>query len=251
MKNLKLSQEWLTKLLPEGLPYPSSTLISGPGGSGKPLIGFAFVHDWLKAGGNVIFIALQYAETRFVKTSLKKLYNMDADEYQNKLAYIQFDHNLKSWEKINKNTLKANLLKPDVWEKVIKEVEDALDHSGDLGTMVFASALNLLLFSKTYKEINLDNFEKLLKDDKRRTYLFSVSTSAFGKDIKRWEAAADNLLFARLDENMKLYLNIDTINNVKVKPKEIQVPVRKEILGEIKEVAEGTRKREIPEIRKI
>jgi len=60
MKKLKLHHRWLNEMLPEGLPYPTSTLISGPGGSGKPLIDFAFVHDWLKAGGNVIFIPLQY-----------------------------------------------------------------------------------------------------------------------------------------------------------------------------------------------
>jgi len=180
MKKLKLSQEWLIKLLPEGLPYPSSTLISGPGGSGKPLIGFSFIYDWLKAGGNVVFIALQYAETKFVKTSLRQLYNMDVDSYAGKVAYIQFGHNIETWEKINQNTLRANLLKPDIWEK-----------------------------------------------------------------------AADNLMFARMEEKMKLYLSIDKINNEKVEPEEIQVPVKREILEQIKEVAECTRKREIPEIRKI
>ncbi|OPL17434.1 MAG: hypothetical protein AVO38_00130 [delta proteobacterium ML8_D] len=251
MKNLKLSHEWLVKLLPEGLPCPSSTLISGPGGSGKPLIGFAFVYDWLKAGGNVLFIALQYAETKFVKTSLMQLYNMDVENYQGKVAYIQFGHDLDRWEKINKNTLRANLLKPDIWEEAIKEAESFPDHSDEPGTLVFASALNLLLFSPTYRETNLDKIEKLLLEDKRRTYLFSVSTSAFGKDIKRWEKAADNLMFARMEEKMKLYLSIDKINNEKVEPEEIQVPVKREILEQIKEVAEGTRKREIPEIRKI
>jgi len=97
MKNLKLNQDWLVKLLPEGLPYPTSTLISGPGGSGKPLIGFAFVSDWLKAGGNVIFIALQYPETKFVKASLNKIYNIDVDNYSDNIAYIQFNHNIDSW----------------------------------------------------------------------------------------------------------------------------------------------------------
>lgn len=38
---LKIHQPWLNELLPEGLPYPTTTLISGPGGSGKPLVGFA------------------------------------------------------------------------------------------------------------------------------------------------------------------------------------------------------------------
>jgi len=52
MDTLKLEEEWLQKILPEGLVYPSSTLISGPGGSGKPLVEYAFVASWLKAGGS-------------------------------------------------------------------------------------------------------------------------------------------------------------------------------------------------------
>jgi KaiC/GvpD/RAD55 family RecA-like ATPase len=251
MRMLKLSHDWLAGLLPEGLPYPSSTLISGPGGSGKPLIGFAFVYDWLTAGGNVVFIALQYAETKFVKTSLMQLYHMDVDDCPGKVAYIQFGHDLDTWEKINKNTLRANLLKPDIWDDAMKEAGNSLDRQDEPGTLVFASALNLLLFSPTYREINLNKFEKLLRDDKSRTYLFSVSTSAFGDDIKKWEKAADNLMFASMKEKMELYLSIDKINNVNVTPKEIQVPVKREILEEIKEVAESTRKREIPKISKI
>jgi len=65
-----------------------------------------------------------------------------------------------------------------------------------------------LLFSPTYKKLSLDKLEKFLSEDKKRTYLFSVSISAFREDIKRWEKAADNLMFARMEEPMKLYLKI-------------------------------------------
>lgn len=43
MKKLKANIKWLNELLPEGISIPSSTLISGPGGTGKPLVEFAFV----------------------------------------------------------------------------------------------------------------------------------------------------------------------------------------------------------------
>lgn len=79
-------------------------------------------------------------------------------------------------------------------------------NGGDLGTLVSASALNLLLFSPTYKKLNLDKFERLLSEDKKRTYLFSVSTDAFREDIKRWEKTADNLMIARMEKPMKRYL---------------------------------------------
>jgi hypothetical protein len=36
MKNLKINISWLEELLPEGMMIPSSTMISGPGGTGKP-----------------------------------------------------------------------------------------------------------------------------------------------------------------------------------------------------------------------
>ncbi len=77
---------------------------------------------------------------------------------------------------------------------------------GDLGTLVSTSSLNLLLFSPTYKKLNLDKCEKLLSEDKKRTYLFSVSTDAFREDIKRWEKTADNLMIARMEKPMKRYL---------------------------------------------
>lgn len=251
MKKLELHQAWLNKVLSEGLPYPTSTLNSGPGGSGKPLIGFAFVYDWLKAGGNVIFIPLQYPEMKLVKTSLMRLYDLNIDEYWNKIAYIRLNPDLDRWEKTNGNTLEANLLKPDVWDEAINEAERLLADGGDLGTMVFASALNLLLFSPTYKKLNVDKFEKLLSEDKKRTYLFSVSTDAFREDIKRWEKAADNLMFTRMEKPMKLYLKIDKIENKQVSSEEIPVPIEKEILEELKEVAESVRKREIPKLMKI
>src|SRR6056297_2427227 len=125
MKRLKLYQDWLNELfLKETWPILSSTLISGPGGSGKPLIGFAFVYDWLKAGGNVIFIPLQYPNTDFVKTSLKKLYDLDIKNYFKNIFYVQFDYNIKTTKKINKNLIKANLLKPGTWEEVVNKGEE-------------------------------------------------------------------------------------------------------------------------------
>ncbi len=147
--------------------------------------------------------------------------------------------------------IKANLLKPDVWDETINRAENFLHEKSDLGFLVFASALNLLLFSPTYKKLNLDKFEKVLTEDKKKTYIFSVSTSAFREDIRKWEKAADNLMFARMQEPMKLYLRIDKMGNRRVSLKEVQVPMKKEVLEEIKKVAESTRKREIPKLRRI
>ena len=251
MKKLKLKQNWLNELLPEGLPYPSSTLISGPGGSGKPLIGFAFVSDWLEAGGNVVFIPLQYPRMELVKTSLQQLYHFNIGKYLRQVAFIQFNPDLDRQKKVDEKTIEANILKSDVWDKVINEIENLLSDECHLGTLIFASALNLLLFSPTYNKLNSDKFERIIREDKSRTYILSVSTSAFKKDIEKWEKAADNLMFARMEKPMKLYLRITKIENREISSKEIQVPMNKGMLENIKEVAESTRKREIPKLRKI
>lgn len=251
MKKLKIDQDWLNNLIPDGMPYPSSTLISGPGGSGKPLIGLAFVSNWLKAGGNVIFIPLQYSETSFINTSISQIYNLSLDNYLEKIAYIQFNYKLSSWKKINENTVQANLLKPNIWEKAMKEAEKSLFRENKVGTLVFASALNLLLFSPTYKKSILDKLEKILKKDKKKSYIFTVSTSAFREEIKRWENAADNLMFVRMEKPMKLYLRIERIINNIASSKEVPVPINRKILEEIKDVAEEVRKKDIPNLQKI
>jgi len=196
-------------------------------------------------------IPLQYPEMTLVKTSLKRLYDLDIDEYSNKLAYIRLNPDLDTWRKINGNTLEASLLKPDVWDEAISEGESLLASGGGLGAMVVASALNLLLFSPTYKNLNVEKFENLLSEDKRGTYLFSVSTGAFREDIERWEKAADNLMFARMEKPMRLYLKIARIENKAVSSDETQVPIEREILEEIKEIAESVRSKGIPKLMKI
>jgi len=155
MTKLKTNINWLDELLPEGILIPSSTLISGPGGTGKPLVEFAFVAAWLKAGGSLIGIPLQYPTGELVKTAMKKLYNMDLVNYHGKVVYIQFDPDVNGYEKTGKDTLKANMVKPQIWDETIEEAENMLDKTG-LGTMVFGSALNLLLFSQAYKDSMLN-----------------------------------------------------------------------------------------------
>lgn len=250
MESVRMEYDWLRERLPDGFPYPSSTLISGPGGTGKPLLEFAFVASWLGAGGSAISIPLQYPTAEFVGTSMKKLYDVDVKDYRSKMAFIQFDPTTDTWEKIGGHALKANLLKADVWDGAIAEAEELIEGGGP-GTMVFGSALNLLLFSPTYKDRTLGKLQSMIERDKSRTYLFSVSTSAFAHEIEIWEKAADNLMFTRMEKPMRLFLAISKMKGVRFSPEEVEVPVSREALEEIKEVAETTRKRTIPRIAKI
>lgn len=250
MQRFKTGYKWLDKLMPEGLPVPSSTLISGPGGTGKPLVSFAFVSAWLKYGGSAIGIPLQYPSLEFVGDAMARLYDVDVKNYRGKLAYIQFDPKFSYIEKVSDNTVKANLLKPKVWDEAVKEAGKLVEKS-DLGTMIFGSALNLLLFSPTYKDIMIEKLKEIIEKDKTKTYLFSVSTSAFREKIRTLERAADNLMFTRIEKPMKLFFRISKMKGLEFSKEEIRVPIPKELLNGIKVVAEKTRNRMIPIIRKV
>jgi KaiC/GvpD/RAD55 family RecA-like ATPase len=250
MTNLKINIKWLDELLPEGILVPSSTLISGPGGTGKPLVEFAFVAAWLKAGGSLIGIPLQYPKGEMVKTAMKKLYSMDLNDYRGKIVYIQFDPDVDGFEQIADDTLKANMVKPQIWDETVEVAEKMVDKTAP-GTMVFGSALNLLLFSKTYKESMLNKLRDILQNDKSRTYAFAVSTTALAKEIRILENVADNLMFTRMEKTMKLFLKVDRMKGVSFSSKEKEVPISSEMFKEISEIAEMTRKTRIPEIMKI
>jgi len=211
---------------------------------------FAFVAAWLKQGGSIIGLPLQYPTMEFVKDAMLMLHNIDIDNYAGRVAYIQFDPKINAIESLNKDTIRANLLKPDIWDKAIQWT-DKMIANNDLGTMVFGSALNLLLFSPTYKNSMIEKLKAVIQEDKTRSYIFSVSNNVFKDDIALWENAADNLMFTRMEKPMKLFLSIARMKDVKFSNEEVKVPVSRDILEEIKKVAETTRVKSIPVLIKI
>ncbi len=65
------------------------------------------------------------------------------------------------------------------------------------------------------------------------------------------EYASDSLMFTRMEKPMKLFFNIERMTSIKFSDKEVNVPISKGILKEIKDVAEGSRKRILPKLKKI
>ena len=251
MKRLALHVPWLKDMLPEGIQIPGSTLISGPGGTGKPLVEFAFVTSWLEAGGSLIGIPLQYPTGELVRKSLYNLYGVDIHRFGDRVVMVQFDPGEKSCRQAENHTLMANLLDPEAWDETIRTAEHMLGHASGPGTMVFGSALNLLLFSPTYGEAILKKMQDLLRDDKERSYFFAVSTTVYEDKIRLLEEAADNLMFTRMEKPMRLFLQINRMKGVRFLPEEREVPISEKMLREIKQIAESTRTTRIPEIRKI
>jgi archaellum biogenesis ATPase FlaH len=245
-----IGYQWLNKIMPEGLLVPSSTLISGPGGTGKPLVAFALISSWLKKGGNVIMASLQYSSSEFTIESMKKIYNIDLDEYKEHVFYVNLDPSISFIKETEKMECDVNLLKPEVWDEVNEKAEKNFDKS-DLGTLFSGAALNLLLFSKTYRDILLEKLKELISQDKTKSYLFTVSTSAFKRKIRVLEDSADNLLFTRMEKPIKLFVRIARAKNVDFSGEEIEVPLKTKDLQTIKKLSEQSRTNLIPTISKI
>ena len=249
MKRLKLEYHRLWKLLPGGLPLPSSTLITGKGGTGKPLVELAFIASWLKNGGSAIGIPLQFRTMEFVKNAMLNLYGIDLQDYKGRIAYVGFDSMVAGTERISDDTFKTNLLIPELWDESIEAASNLIENKTEL--LVFGSALNLLLFSPTYKDRMHNKIREILETDKTKSYIFSVSNNVLGDEIATWEKAADNLIFTRVENPMRLFLRISRVKNAPFSTEEVKVPISQGMLKEMKAVAGATRKRTIPVIMNI
>ena len=237
--------------MPDGLPTHTSTLISGPGGSGKPLIGNSFVAAWLAKGGSVVFMSLQYPSMDFVFNSLRIVNHLDLADFTGKLAFITLDATIAGMEEPIGSELKANLVKPGIWNAVIERACSMVPADGP-GILVFGSALNLLLFSPSYGAAVLERMKATVRDDKRRTYMFSVSTTAKKEEIAQLEQEADNLFLARsLKEPFRLFFRIVRLKDTTVSTDEVPVPIPPAALKDVKAVADYSRKRVIPLISRM
>jgi len=58
-------------------------------------------------------------------------------------------------------------------------------------------------------------------------------------------------MFTRMEKPMRLFFRISRMKEIKFSSEETEVPISKEMLEEISKAAEATRKKRIPEIRKI
>jgi len=250
LNSIYTQQEWFDRLLPEGVPIPSTTLLSGPGGSGKPLIGNVLVAAWLRQGGSVVFMSLQYPDRSFIASSLKSVTQLDLDDYQDRIAFIELDASLEDMAPAAGNHFKANVVKPEVWDAALARACGMVPAQGP-GILVFASALNLLLFSPTYGRVILEKIKSTIGAHKC-TYLFSTSTTAKAEEIAELEATADNLVMTRSERQpFRLYMQIKRMKNATFLPGEIEVPIPANVLLEVKEIADYSRKRIIPMISKI
>ena len=250
MKKLRIGIEWIDDILPDGFPMNTSTLVSGPGGSGKPLIGYIFALGWLKNGGKTIFI-LTSTTLEYLKKTME-LIGLDLNEYREKIFFIELEPSIDGIEKISPEHIKANFVKPKIWDEMLSIANLYLESErNELGIMVVGAALNLLFFSEKYRMKIYNKIKETLEKNKNKTYFFTVNSDAFKPMIEKLEDSVDNLMFSRMEMPMKLYLRIARMKGVSFKTEEVKVPLSKEILESIKKEAERGKKDLIPIIRKI
>ena len=249
--NIRIDVDWFDRLIPEGFLNPSSILLSGPGGSGKPLIGNLITSTWLRQGGSVVFMSLQYPDHSFIVASLLGISHLDVNQYKQQTAFIELDVSLDNISEVKGNHFKANLVKPTVWDTALKKAIRMVPNEGP-GVLVFGSALNLLLFSPTYGEEILKKVKTLFSEPQNESYLFSTSTTAKEEQILELEAVSENLISTWSEKSThKLFMKIEKMKEVPFSKEQIEVPFPVELLQEVKEVADHSRKRVIPQIMKI
>lgn len=254
-RKLHTGYEWLDRLMPEGIPIPASILISGPGGSGKPLVGLAMVAAWLRQGGKVVLVPLQYPDRAFAEGDLAKLYGLRLRDYAGSFFFVKLSLDLEpkaqAVERVAPDEVRANLVNPTVFAHALALATETLGES-TLGTLVFGTALNLLLFSPTYGEKTLAWLQDMLRNDKSCTYLFTVSSSALREKIEALEQVADHLLYAEIVRpERRLRFWVARLRGASHVEEPGWAPFDQKTLAEMKETADESRVANIPAIRKI
>lgn len=233
---MKLSDALLKNILPEGLPIPSSTVFTGPAGSGKPIIALAIISSWLKNGGSVVAAPLQFPNQEFISGILKDFYETEIRKYEQNFVYVQFDTNIDSVETVSQNQMKANLIKPENWDRMIAEAKKMTKKS-DLGLMLFSTALNLPLFSPTYSDRLMDKIQQMF-DAREMTYVFCVSTSMLKKEAVEVGEMADNQIEVWFSERAKnLLLKVKKMKDVAYLKDEIEAPFTQAKLEETEKIS--------------
>jgi len=207
--------------------------------------------SWLQSGGSVVVMSLQYPTHEFVKTSIKNITGIDLNNYSQNVIFIQLDTEICGYEIVNSQLINANLVKPDIWDESINMAIKHLPDNGP-GILIFASALNLLLFSPSYGNAIFSKIKETIKTNTRLTYIISVSTSAKKEQIKQLETMADNLILSRSDKSpFRLYMTIKRLTDGHFNNSEIQIPVTENTLKSIKEMANHSKGKVLPAIMKI
>jgi len=190
LKSLKITQSWLNDLIPEDIKIPSTTVVNGPAGAAKAIIGSMMATSWLKQGGSLIHVLTNF--NRDHAERLLSYSNVKSEETKGKIVYVNFDPKIKNHKQTSDDEFRANLLKPEVFSKVLKKSNKILSDS-NTEILTYMTALNMLLFSKTYiKDVLATYFAKI---NKNSFNLFTFSDNVFADEMNGIREKADNIFY--------------------------------------------------------
>ena len=245
---------WFDSLLPSGVPVPSSIVVSGPSGTGKPFVGLALAGSWLRQGGRVIFIPIHSPYPGLFERGLQSLYGLSLREYSDSHFFILLDTDLdpreESVEVAGGNAIRCNFLNPMLWREALEVASASMEGEGPI--LIFTCALNLLMMSPTYGE----DFFLMLLDTIREpgswTYLLTASSSILLKKIVVLEQAADHLFVMKgVPEDHRVYLRAARVRDAGFYSATVPILTMPGFVGELKNEAVASRRILIPEVSRV
>jgi KaiC/GvpD/RAD55 family RecA-like ATPase len=245
---------WFDSLLPSGVPTPSSIVISGPSGTGKPFVGLAFAGSWLRQGGRVIFIPVHSAYPELFEMGLRSMYDLSLQDYPESHFFILLDTDLDPREESVKveggNAIRCNLLNPKVWQEALAVASTSMEGDGPI--LIFTSALNLLLMSPTYGEQFFLMLVNTIRNPGGWTYLLTVSSSILLKKSIILEQAADHLfLMERVPKDRRVHLRAARVRDTGFHSAPVPIPAMPEFIEELKNQAVASRRILIPKVSSV
>ena len=254
MTNFVTRLGWFDSIVPSGVPVPSSILISGPSGTGKPFVGLAVAGAWLKQGGRVIFIPIHAAYPSLFETGLKRVHDLSLQEYSGSHFFVLLDTELEpregAVEVAGSNAIRCNLLNPKVWREALAVASASM--GGDGPILVFASALNVLLMSPSYGEQFFLMLLDTIRDTGGLTYLLAISSSILQKKSIVLEQAADHLfLMKRAGRAGQLQVRAARVRGAPFQIDPVPVPSLPELIEELQEEALASRRLLIPTVSRV
>jgi KaiC/GvpD/RAD55 family RecA-like ATPase len=245
---------WFDSLLPSGIPVPSSIVISGPSGTGKPFVGLALAGSWLRQGGRVIFAPVHPAYPELFEKGLQGLYGFSLRQYTDSHFFLLLDPDLdpreESVEVEGGNAIRCNFLNPVVFREALEVASASMEGEGPV--LIFLSALNLLLMSPTYG----GEFFLMLLDTLREpgswTYLLAASSSILAKKIIVLEQAADHLfVMKRVPEDRRVHLRAARVRDAGFCSDTAPIDAMPDFIGELKNRAVASRRILIPKVSRV
>ena len=254
LTNFVTGLDWFDPILPCGVPVPSSILISGPSGTGKPLVGLAVAGSWLKQGGRVIFIPIHAAYRSLFESGLKSLHGLSLAEYSGSYFYILLDTEMDPREETLEvdggSTVRCNLVNPKIWSEALAVATASMEGEGPI--LVFASALNVLLMSPSYGEQFFLMLLDTIRHTKGWTYLLAISSSILQKKAIVLEQAADHLfLMQRVPRKRQLHVRAARVRGAPFHVDPVPIPGMCDLLEEMKDEAVASRRILIPMVSRV